>query len=492
MKKTITALLCLVIVLCLTAVAWATGAPTAPTEDDIIVLAKGKVTVSCEELKVSGDYTQGTRHGSQTYDLAAGTFSTEGSTVEAPADIDGKYTYTFQFTDADPYIDRFQQDTGYAHMNASFFTTITLEYDSHSGKWQLENNGIIEIKVRSCSTVAMPDTPPSPAVIETGKVTIICESNHHQQHNMREFNLAPGTYYTDETSVFWKDDYNNTGAWFCNVYLRYDNDSISRYTNPFNQANGKHLVNYVSGVIWYVYDSNQGEWAIWTDDNRDPDSAYIFLCDLPTAAELGLKVNVQCKDGKHTDKTYGTANLLANTSLSFTPTTPIHHLYPGSPYVEYRYQVSLTDAAANGYAANYGTSVGKTHTWDKNKDSVTMYWGSNDNGDASNYSIDPDNRDSAAIAVYSDPATDPPEVDPDNPDHRWKLVRGSKDTLTVNATCTTTTTTGGTGGGSSTKKTEITTVKSATTFDAGVALYAGLGILSMTGSAVVIRKKKEF
>ena len=225
--------------------------------------------------------------------------------------------------------------------------------------------------------------------------------------------------------------------------------------------------------------------------NGDPDSAYIFLCDLPTAAELGLKVNVQCKDGKHTDKTYGTANLLADTSLSFTPTPPIHHLYPGSPYVEYRYQVSLTDAAANGYAANYGTSVGKTHTWDKNKDSVTMYWGSNDNGGASNYSIDPDNRDSAAIAVYSDPATDPPEVDPDNPDHRWKLVRGSKDTLTVNATCTTTTT-GGTGGGSSTKKTETTTVKSATTFDAGVALYAGLGILSMTGSAVVIRKKKEF
>lgn len=323
MKKTITALLCLVMVLCLTAVAWATGAPPAPTEDDIIALAKGKVQVSCEELKVSGDYTQGTRHGSQTYDLAAGTFSTEGSTVEAPADIDGKYTYTFQFTDADPYIDRFQQDTGYAHMNASFFTTITLEYDSHSGKWQLENNGIIEIKVRSCSTVAMPDTPPSPAVIETGKVTIICESNHHQQqHNMREFNLAPGTYYTDETSVFWNDDYNNTGAWFCNVYLRYDNDSISRYTNPFNQANGKHLVNYVSGVIWYVYDSNQGEWAIWTEDNRDPDSAYIFLCDLPTAAELGLKVNVQCKDGKHTDKTYGTANLLADTSLSFTPTPP--------------------------------------------------------------------------------------------------------------------------------------------------------------------------
>ena len=33
---------------------------------------------------------------------------------------------------------------------------------------------------------------------------------------------------------------------------------------------------------------------------------------------------------------------------------------------------------------------------------------------------------------------------------------------------------------------------SPTTFDAGIALYAGLGILSMTGSALVIRKKKEF
>lgn len=175
MKKTITALLCLVMVLCLTAVAWATGAPPAPTENDIIALAKGKVQVSCEELKVSGDYTQGTRHGSQTYDLAAGTFSTEGSTVETPADIDGKYTYTFQFTDADPYINRFQQDTGYAHMNASFFTTITLEYDSHSGKWQLENNGIIEIKVRSCSTVAMP-SPPLPGG----------DRNRQGHHNLRE------------------------------------------------------------------------------------------------------------------------------------------------------------------------------------------------------------------------------------------------------------------------------------------------------------------
>ena len=157
--------------------------------------------------------------------------------------------------------------------------------------------------------------------------------------------------------------------------------------------------------------------------------------------------------------------------------------------MEYHYKVFLTDTAANGYAANYGTSVGKTHTWDKNKDSVMMCWSGNQ---SSNYSIDPDNRDSAAIAVYSDPPTDPPiEADPD---YKWMLTDTSGTTLTVNATCDTTTPTGGTGGGfpfkDSNKTTTTNNVTSAKTFDAGMALYAGLGILSLTGSAMVIRKKE--
>ena len=484
MKKTITALLLsLVTVLCLTAVAWATGLPPAPSKDDIMKLAK--VKVSCVDSVDASAPNEGP-HKSQTYDLVESAFTTEGSKVEQPGGPTSPvWTYTFRLTNrgVDQYIYKFQQDTRYAHGRSVHFTDFTLTYDGNIGKWQLENNGIIEIKVDTCSTAAMPDTPPSPAVIETGKVTIICESNHHQQHNMREFKLLPGTYYTDETSVFWKADHNNNaGAWFCNVYLRYDNDSISRYTNPFNQANGKHLVNYVSGVIWYVYDSSQGKWAIWMDDEGAPDSAYIYLCDLPTAAELGLNVNVKCT--KHAEKKYDTANLLADTSLDFEPIFISDPTGPG--YVEYRYKVSLTSPAANGYAANYGTAVGKTHTWDKTKDSVTMYWSANDNGDASNYSIDP--------------ANNPPiEVDPDNPNHRWmwKLVDPTKGTtLTVNATCDTTTTpTGGTGGGfpfkdSGKTNTNTTTVTSAKTFDAGTAMYAGLAILSLTGSAMVIRKKE--
>ena len=493
MKKAITTLLLsLVTVMCLTAVAWATGAPPAPTEDDIIALAKGKVQVSCEELKVSGDTTKGTRHGSQTYDLAAGTFSTEGSTVKRPDDIvNGKYTYTFQFTNADPYIYKFQQDTKYAHINASYFTEVTLEYDGNLRGWQLENNGIIEIKVRSCSTIAMPDAPTPSEIASEGKVNVFCDKEY-VKHTEQFFSLAAGTYYTDETSMQWQVDYNNNGAWHYYVFL--NADSFSYYVDQFNKINGKHLADYASGILTFIYDSTSG-WHLKKDDDGYLYAAYIRAICAPTAAELadlfGLNVKVQCKNGTHAYKTYDKANLLADTSLNFQPEFKLS--YPGFPFEgHYQYKVSLTDTAANGYAANYSTAVGKTHTWDKVRDSVTMYWSANDNGDASNYSIDPDNRDSAAIAVYSDPANDPPEVDPDNPNHKWKLTDPTKNTLTVNATCDTTTTPGGTGGGSSTKKTETATVKSATTFDAGIALYAGLGILSITGSAVVIRKKKEF
>ena len=56
---------------------------------------------------------------------------------------------------------------------------------------------------------------------------------------------------------------------------------------------------------------------------------------------------------------------------------------------------------------------------------------------------------------------------------------------------------GSTGGGfpsSGTKKddTKKDNIKSATTFDAGIALYVGMSILSLTGTAAVIGKKKEF
>ena len=47
------------------------------------------------------------------------------------------------------------------------------------------------------------------------------------------------------------------------------------------------------------------------------------------------------------------------------------------------------------------------------------------------------------------------------------------------------------GGGTTTKKDDGKTVQSGKTFDGGIALYVGLSVLSVTGSAWVITKKKR-
>ncbi len=496
MKKTITALLLsLVTVLCLTAVAWATespAAPDAPTDAQLLALTD-VVKISC--IADEDPVTHVTRHGSRSYQLIPGTYTTKdytGKDCEVEyVDSAQAWRYIFWLTEAGEkaYISKFEQETNSSHYSPLPDTGIILVYRNAESGWQLDAvDGAAEIRLTDCNTIPKPDAP-SQDLIKTGKVFVVCESNH--QHSVSEFTLAAGTYYTDATSMRWNAEYNNrAGAWLYNVYLRQGNEGISPYVNPFFQANGKHLVNYVGGEVSFIYRSNENKWEI-LGDGEYFSAAHIWVCDFPTAAELGLNVNVTCKDGTHADKKYDTANLLADTSLSFEPVLiPYSSMEPY--YVEYHYKVFLTDTAANGYAANYSTAVGKTHTWDKVRDSVMMCWSGNQ---SSNYSIDPDNRDSAAIAVYSDPANDPPiEVDPDNPDYKWMLVEGSKNTLTLTATDTTTTPPGGTGGGFPFKDSNktTTTVSSPKTFDAGMAVYAGLAILSLTGSAMVIRKKNEF
>ena len=473
MKKTITALLLsLVTVLCLTAVAWATGLPPAPSKDDIMKLAK--VKVSCVD-NIDASAPKEGPHQSRIYDLVESAFTTESSKVEQLGGPGSTvWTYTFRLTNrgTDQYIYQFQQDTRYAHDRSVHFTDFTLTYDGNIGEWQMENNGIIEIKVSSCSTVAMPDAAPSPELLKTGKVIVLCRD--HQQHES-EFSLAPGTYPTDETSMYyWNASYNNTGAWFYGVYLRtpaQGNEGISHYVNPFNQKYGKHLITGIYGMIPFIYQDNTTGWKLYQDKESGYIPAiYIETISPPTVAELNgllgdLNVSVQCT--KHAEKAYDKANLLANTSLDFTP------VWNSAEY-RYEYKVTLTDAAADSYVADYSTAVGKTHTRKDNTSDVTIYW--------------------HEILISSlSPTNDPTGGEITPPDIKWKLVKGSGTTLTVNATCDTTTTPpGGTGGGFPFKDSNktTTTVTSPKTFDAGMAVYAGLAILSLTGSAMVIRKKE--
>lgn len=77
-------------------------------------------------------------------------------------------------------------------------------------------------------------------------------------------------------------------------------------------------------------------------------------------------------------------------------------------------------------------------------------------------------------------------------------VQSIEFTNTYKSTSTTPGGNGGTGGGFPFKDSNKTTtdtgkkVESGRTFDGGIALYVGLSVLSLTGSALVIRKKKEF
>lgn len=497
MKKLITALLSLVMVMCLSAMAWATGTPAAPSENDIKNLAR--VTVNCLE-DVDAEPPVAGRHGSRSYQLIPGTYSTEGAAVTFDEEARA-YVYIFSLTEYgyEAYVAQFEEDMKSEHTSCrSNYQTDKIKL-VYNGQWQLADGGAATVKLGRCNTIDKPAAPTQAEITAKGKVNLICMKDG-VTHTDLLLPLTAGSYYAKTSRVYWDYTYTvdgATGAWLYKVYLNtpaQGGDGVSSYVEQFNQKYGKHLVEYVHGEVRFIYRydaaTHTGQWEPLDEYYNDfteawepvanYSAAYVEVLCAPTAADLGLNVNVTCKDGTHAGKKYDTANLLADTSLNFEPKFKAY----GSdyPYIgHYQYIVSLTDAAANGYVSNYGTAVGKTHKLHENKDSVKIYWGSN----ASANSLDSVKNPSAAIAVYSDP---PAEI----PAFSWKLD-GGKDTLTVTATDSTTTTPpGGTGGGFPTKKTETTTVPSAKTFDGGVALYAGLGILSMTGSAVVIRRKKEF
>lgn len=486
MKKKITALLlCLVMAMSLIpTTVWAAevkqDTPQTPTEAEMLKL--GKVQVNCVK-DVDGKPIEAGRHGSKTYDLIAGTITTkaeDGTDAELYYDSDSnEWFYTFWLTEEGmwKYVNLFEQETKSAHAHYTW-SGITLVYKDKS--WQLAENGASIINMDACSTIDKPDLP-AKKVIETGEVAVYCDRNYGT-HGAQVYPLASGTYYTDETSLKWNSEYTNGGAWVCDVYLRVSTqgaDGVSYYVDQFSKTHGKHLATYVYGAVPFIYRydaaTKTGNWELWNEYWDDEQKAWVAAENAavaiietacaPTAAELGLNVNVKCAGSKHAEKTYTTANLLADSSLNFQPV--FQPAYTESYHGYYQYQASLTTAAAYGYVANYSTAVGKTHTL-KDSSYVTVAWSGND------------------ISVNSvDPAADLPggEVDPDESTYKWKLTDPAKNTIAVTAGCVTTPPNGSTTG---------TTIKSATTFDAGIALYAGLGILSMTGSALVIRKKKEF
>lgn len=483
MKKTITALLLsLVTVLCLTAVAWGTegsAKPDAPGFYDLYYL-EGTVKVKCVDAENQ------TIHETKTYKLLYDNIYTvrdaSGNLAEVVSE-GNKWTYTFWLDDdaGAAYADAFDQDNYYGNGNYSYVhksaritkSEITLEYVNNA--WKVAENGAAVVEIDDCND-ATPAVPSADVLKNVGKVIVSCHTAN--SHSSRTYSLISGTYTTDvwsegtnygpsavrpENGEWCYDYYIHTLQWEGNTGI----DSTKAYVDMFSANHNKqHLMVDCYDTITLVYRQVGDNWE-WVLERP----AEIETACTPTAAELAellkLKVNVQCKDGTHAYKTYDQANLLPNTSLDF-------NLLWNNDENSYEYKVTLTPAAANSYVADYSTAVGKTHTL-KDNGSVTIYWYTKD-------------------VMSVNPTNDPPiEVDPDNPDYKWMLTDNRGTTFTLTATDTTPT--GGTGGGfpfkdSNKTTTPTPTVSSAKTFDAGTAMYAGLAILSLTGSAMVIRKKE--
>lgn len=319
---------------------------------------------------------------------------------------------------------------------------LTLQYDVAKDEWSSSSGNPPLVFNMTCEKPALPD-------FDYSKLSVKLSNAGTYQDC--------GTIPLDESLIDWDHsgyDWNSLERfWFYELAINSEK-LLADY-------NAQHNTNYLlvrDGTIWSKYnidtDTDTKTWDIG-------ESAYFTVAPAPSVNELkalGLTANVVCKDSKHTLKSF----TLSDNQLTFTR---VWNEKEG----RYEYRVSLTDDAANTLVAQYGSAIGKSHT-KQSVTSVTMYW---DDGDGGVSMLSLEN----SIAVQAE--TEPPR-------EGWQLT-GPK-IITVTAACTS----GGTHTGPAKNPyQQETTVTSAKTFDGGVALYAGLTLLSLTGTALTVRRKER-
>lgn len=228
---------------------------------------------------------------------------------------------------------------------------------------------------------------------------------------------------------FWRD-------YYCRIPLQED-----ALIKAFNAEGGYLLLN--CGYIRLKLD-NDGIW-------HSNDEVRIYAAPAPNVGELGLSANVVCADGSHARRAYP----LAKEQLTFTPVWDKNEN-------SYTYQVSLSGSAADSLVSLYSTDVGKTHTRQA-VSTVTIYWHSD--GDPGLLSLE------NGVAVQA-------EIEPPAQSEGWCL---DSKIISITAKCDK----------SVIIPAEDKKITSAKTFDAGIAAYMGLSILSAAGTAVVFRKKRQ-
>ena len=302
----------------------------------------------------------------------------------------------------------------------------------------------------SCEKPTLPDAE----LLAQSKV-FICVANtptylpYNPRGNWYDANIS-------DNSISWD---NNIHTWRCRIPV--DVDAILK---QYAQDNGGSFVAPPDFYIWLKYDMNSNQWTPWYGDEPAAD---IYAIPAPTPDDLkrlDITANISCKDGSHAVKSF------ALTSFSQLSGSWVYN----ETSDQYEYHLTLTNAAAKDFVAQYDVVVEKTHSLDNITGQVTLIW---DRGEPDISSLD------GGIAVYA------------NTEEHWALVGNAKafniTAVCVNETPRDTSHTRRYPAVTAPAQAAEPTVSSAKTFDGGVALYAGLSLLSVTGSAALLHKRKN-
>lgn len=445
----------------LTVTVWADD--PKPTDDDIRALI-GTITLQC---------THDTKHTSQPgpYDYTGRYFP---FTIGEPTYSEGNTTCSYDLTiPAERFVafwdGRNTDDRDFHHWqidNATAEFTLIYTFDTETTeKWSLaDKNGNaldrpdITFQV-SCEKPALPTAEDLNNQEPSLQVSVRDKSTYADRFYDVTSDLCDLSALSSE-NIYWSD---MKDTWLCSVPLNCD-----LLLKQYQQDVSGNFMLQSGDSLYLKYDMAAKKWVSY---------GYSFINVIPAPSmellkELGVtSVNVSCQGGSHDSKTF------ALTSFDQLSGSWVHNETAPDEY-----RLFLTSAAADSYVAQYSAAVDKTHTLDSSG-YVALIW--YQPGGSSSLSLDD------GIAVYAN--TDPVEEDPYR--ERWMLV-GNKAAFNITAVCVNETPRDT----SHTRRYPAVTapvqaakptVSSAKTFDGGVALYVGLSLLSVTGSAALLHKRKN-
>lgn len=426
--------------------------PEKPTNDDVENLLT-------KNIRVVDDTNL---HATKNYKLKN---VTDSFTVGEIAVKDDQYicpvTIKFQ-----PFVDKYSKDVKKAHTlikdsATEIVVNLVATYDKESSTWTWAAATTGNLYATIHVECVVPAAPTADVIAKAGKVRVICDIK--DKHETKVYDLIPGTYTTTGISMITGNKvesevyYDEYFEQFCfDIYIlnkdEYGADSvdgIAPYVDKYNKEFGSHNVVDTFTMCTLAYNEESNTWELLQSMVLDPETeeyvldeyygaARISVVCTPTAEDLkdlGVKVNVDCKKSKHAAKDY---NLTGDETLTVTM-KDVNGVWTAT--------VSLSTDSAKAFLKQYSKDIGKSHTKLLTNGTIDLVL----------------------------------------EDNVWKLADAEKNVLKLTTNCSTS------GGGSTTTPDDGgKKVESGKTFDAGIGLYVGLSILSATGGALVIGKKKEF